>query len=56
MNAQLGNDTDTWKPALGNHAEGTVDGKWHQIAVFLQSLQPDCHDCWIITIVTQVDP
>ena len=25
MNAQLGNDTDMWKSALGNHAEGTLN-------------------------------
>ena len=25
MNAQLGNDTDTWKPGLENHAEVTLN-------------------------------
>ncbi len=34
MNAQLGNDTDTWKPALGSHAEGNLNGNGIRLLSF----------------------
>ena len=37
MNAQLGNDTDTWSPVLGNHAEGDLNDKGITLLSFCQA-------------------
>ena len=61
LNAQLGNDTDTWKPALGKHAEGDFNNN----GIRLLSLLHGTKACgWLIALpiqentqadVTQID-
>ena len=52
FNAQLGNDTDTWKPELGKHAEGDLNNKWYSPSFFLHGTQA-CG--WLIALPTQED-
>ena len=37
MNAQLGNDTSTWSPVLGNHAEGDLNDNGIRLLSFCQA-------------------
>ena len=37
MNAQLGNNTDTWSPVLGNHAEGDLNDNGIRLLSFCQA-------------------